>query len=44
MQKEYISSNFHGAGKFPTTKMKSFMVTICVGSFKQIVDRDTPTF
>ncbi len=31
MLKGHISSNFHGAGKFPTTNMKSFMVTICVG-------------
>ncbi len=31
MLKGHISSNFHGAGKFPTTNMKSFIVTICVG-------------
>ncbi len=30
MLKGHISSNFHGAGKFPTTKMKSFMVKICL--------------
>ncbi len=34
MLKGYISSNFHGAGKLPTTKMKSFMVTIMCGFFQ----------
>ncbi len=35
MLKGHISSNFHGAGKFPTTNMKSFMVTLCVGFLQQ---------
>ncbi len=42
MLKGHISSNFHGAGKFPTTNMKSFMVTICVGFLQTNSRQNTP--
>ncbi len=42
MLKGHISSNFHGAGKFPTTNMKVLWWPYVWVSYKQIADRDTP--